>query len=128
MGRHKMKPPKSENQRGTTTQEAGHLGGSATRDKHGFEHYSRIGKIGRALQIAADTENQGKTLSAMGGNECLRRHGKGHFAEIGRKGGRRVQQQVAAAKLLAKAKAKALKAEERARVGEEQEVTEQEDV
>lgn len=49
-----------------TTVEAGRKGGETTRQRHGPDHYSRIGKLG---------------------GEATKAKGPGYYAEIGRKGG-----------------------------------------
>lgn len=59
---------------GSERQEQGRLGGNATKEKYGPDHYSRIGQ--------------------MGGSTTARRHGTSHYSRIGKLHGKRVEEPV----------------------------------
>lgn len=63
-----------------TVREAGHKGGSTTKERYGESFYEEIGKKG------------GKIGGKKGGTTTKERYGEGFYEEIGRKGGQKVRE------------------------------------
>lgn len=81
-----------------TVSEAGRLGGFATVQKHGAEHYRRIGARGGAATVQKHGKDHFSKAGKIGGAATVERHGRKHFEAIGRKGGAAIAALVAQGK------------------------------
>ena len=70
-----------------TVAEAGRIGGSTTRDRHGKEFYSQIGHDGGTASKAVHGKAFYVDIGKKGGRSCFKKHGLAHYSEMGKKGG-----------------------------------------
>jgi general stress protein YciG len=70
----------AERKKEMTVREAGHKGGSTTKQRYGEGFYEEIGKKG------------GKIGGKKGGTTTKQRYGEGFYEEIGKKGGQKVRE------------------------------------
>ena len=64
--------------------QAGQLGGTATREKYGSEHYRAIGRAGGQATMARHSEEY-TAQRQRGGQTTKRRYGRQHFKDLARK-------------------------------------------
>lgn len=80
-----------------TVQEAGRLGGKANLAKHGREHFVAMGRKGGAKVAAERGTDYYKAIGSAGGN-AVKAKDPEHFRRIGRLGGEKVKEAMAALK------------------------------
>jgi general stress protein YciG len=71
-------------------------GAAETMQRHGHEHYVRIGKLGGAATREKCGTAHYQKAGQLGGRACLDAHGLDHYVELGKRGGQRVKAIMAA--------------------------------
>lgn len=72
------------NQLITVRRRSGQLGGTATREKYGVEHYQSIGRLGGQATMERHADEYA-ALRQRGGQTTRRRYGRQHFKDLARK-------------------------------------------
>ena len=74
----------------SSRQRAGQLGGKATREKYGLNHYQTIGRLGGKATMSRHAAEYA-AYRRCGGQATRRRYGRAHFRELARRSAARRQ-------------------------------------